>query len=619
MAVQPERSERAGLDPGALEALADAGRAAARGGRLGDVLRAVVGAAAGLTGADVVLARIVDEDRRELVVRAVAGPSAALAVELEGGRMPLDDLPIGRGRARRGAGARGTSGRAPGGGECARRARRRGRRGARERRAAPDRGRLRRERPNRSAARRGTGRPRRARLRRGGAGGRQAGVPASRRRGRARRRLRHGPQLDARPAPRPRALRRRAGRPVAAPSWTAPPELDAAVGAADRGRRAPTVGVLQLGTRWSVTQQLGEPPFGLLELVFPPELIPSSDLVEQLSHFATRAAHALGASRRAGRVEAELVQTRALLAVVGQANQELSLEHTLETATEQLGQLVGAERLAVYLLDESGLTTGSGAGARRPAPPRRGGAARARAGAVSRARRRRDRRHVEGAPPRGRRGRARGSGNRERDRAAARGGRRGDRSARRLSDGAHGAECRRARAALGDRLPPRGRGPERAAARGGHPARSRAGAGARVRAGCGAPARGALRDLALVRAEPLARRDARSGRPDGRRAPRGRRGGAAHAGSLGASSCCRSRCTWRRIVCSHPCVRCSSVRRRSGARASNVSSATASRSRSTLRRRTSSAGRTHSSCRSSRRARLPRWSRSRRPPRCSAR
>ena len=82
MAVQPERSERAGLDPGALEALADAGRAAARGGRLGDVLRAVVGAAAGLTGADVVLARIVDDDRRDLVVRAVAGPSAALAVEL---------------------------------------------------------------------------------------------------------------------------------------------------------------------------------------------------------------------------------------------------------------------------------------------------------------------------------------------------------------------------------------------------------------------------------------------------------------------------------------------------------------------------------------------------------
>ena len=145
------------------------------------------------------------------------------------------------------------------------------------------------------------------------------------------------------------------------------------MGAVDRGRRAPTVGVLQLGTRWSVAQQLGEPPFGLLELVFPPELIPSSELVEQLSHFATRAAHALGASRRAGRVEAELAQTRALLAVVGQANQELSLEHTLETATEQLGQLVGTERLAVYLLDEGGLTTARRVGSpvRTSAPRRR--------------------------------------------------------------------------------------------------------------------------------------------------------------------------------------------------------------------------------------------------------
>src|SRR5688500_2102253 len=93
MAVQPERRERAGLDPGALEALAGAGRAAGRGGRLGDGLRAVVGAAAGLTGADVVLARILDDDRGDLIVRAVAGPSAALAVELEGGRLPLDDLP----------------------------------------------------------------------------------------------------------------------------------------------------------------------------------------------------------------------------------------------------------------------------------------------------------------------------------------------------------------------------------------------------------------------------------------------------------------------------------------------------------------------------------------------
>ena len=139
-------------------------------------------------------------------------------------------------------------------------------------------------------------------------------------------------------------------------------ELDAVVGVGGSRRRAPTVGVLQLGTRWSVTQQLGEPAFGLLELVFPPGLIPSAELVEQLGHFATRAAHALGASRRAARVEAELIQTRALLAVVGQANQKLSLEHTLETATEQLGELVGADRLAVYLVEDGGLATAAARG-----------------------------------------------------------------------------------------------------------------------------------------------------------------------------------------------------------------------------------------------------------------
>src|SRR5688572_10256810 len=91
MAVEPQRSERVGLDAGALAALADAGRAAARGTRLGDVLRGFVQAAAGLTGADVILARVADEGRRELVVRAVAGKSAALAVELEGGRMPRSE------------------------------------------------------------------------------------------------------------------------------------------------------------------------------------------------------------------------------------------------------------------------------------------------------------------------------------------------------------------------------------------------------------------------------------------------------------------------------------------------------------------------------------------------
>ena len=356
MAVEPQRSERAGLDPGALEALADAGRAAARGARLGDVLRAVVHAAAGLTGAEVVLARILDVERGDLVVRAVAGPSAALAVELEGGRLPLDALPAGEvdldeapeplARLAEHLGAesalvvpvvvgeevqgslellRLTGGFDPSARTAARL-------------VASQVGLVARafgldehedgvpEAPLRVAAD-------------ALAAGADTAHSAT-----------HVLRLALELSGAERVALWRLGHDGSA-------ELEAAVGTRGSRRRVPTVGVLQLGTRWSVTHQLGEPPSGLLELVFPPELIPSSELVDQLGHFATRAAHALGASRRASRMQAELLQTRALLAVVGQANQKLSLEHTLETAIDQLGELLGSDRLAVYLLDDGGLTT----------------------------------------------------------------------------------------------------------------------------------------------------------------------------------------------------------------------------------------------------------------------
>jgi serine phosphatase RsbU (regulator of sigma subunit) len=365
MAVEPERSELAGLDPGALEALADAGRAAARGARLGDVLRTVVGAAAGLTGADVVIVRTLDAECRDLVVRAVAGPSAALAVELEGGRLPLDELPLGEV-------------------------------GLDEAPEALSRlaERLRAESALVMAVVVGEDVQGSVELLRLVGAFDEAAHTSARlvaaQVGLAVRAF----GLDDHEDLAPQAPLRVAADALAAGADTAhssthvlrlalelsgaervalwrlgpngTPELDAAVGPGAFGRRVPTVGVHQRGARWSVTEQLGEPAFGLLELVFPPEFVPGSDLVEHLSHFATRAAHALGASRRAGRVEAELAQTRALLAVVGQANQELSLEHTLEAATEQLGELVGADRLAVYLLEDGGLTTAAARGLAGP-------------------------------------------------------------------------------------------------------------------------------------------------------------------------------------------------------------------------------------------------------------
>ena len=95
------------------------------------------------------------------------------------------------------------------------------------------------------------------------------------------------------------------------------------------------------------------------------------------------------------------------------------------------------------------------------------------------------------------------------------------------SSGAPPASTRRA--ARRARGPACGRGPERAAARGDDPARRRARGGARRRARGGAALARALRDLALLRSEPVARRDARGARAHRGRRARHRRRGRAHA------------------------------------------------------------------------------------------
>src|SRR5581483_11572138 len=66
-----------------------------------------------------------------------------------------------------------------------------------------------------------------------------------------------------------------------------------------------------------VSIQLGQPAFGVLQLVHREEL-PAHDL-EPLAAFAVRAAHALRAGERARELELELERTQALLSVVGEA------------------------------------------------------------------------------------------------------------------------------------------------------------------------------------------------------------------------------------------------------------------------------------------------------------
>ena len=103
-----------------------------------------------------------------------------------------------------------------------------------------------------------------------------------------------------------------------------------------------------------VTLQLGEPPQGALQLLLPDEPHPSDPLLDRLGIFAVRAAHALRAGERRQTLAVELERTRALLTIVGQAIAQLSLAHTLDTAIEHVSGLLGAERLAVYLSSDPG-------------------------------------------------------------------------------------------------------------------------------------------------------------------------------------------------------------------------------------------------------------------------
>jgi serine phosphatase RsbU (regulator of sigma subunit) len=113
---------------------------------------------------------------------------------------------------------------------------------------------------------------------------------------------------------------------------------------------------------------LGEPPLGALQLRFEEPLVPSDELLDALTTFSARAAHALSSSEQAHRQSVELERSRALVAVVGQAIAQLSLAHTLETAIDRIAELLGADRLAVYLLepDEDRLLEAAGRGLAGP-------------------------------------------------------------------------------------------------------------------------------------------------------------------------------------------------------------------------------------------------------------
>jgi serine phosphatase RsbU (regulator of sigma subunit) len=99
-----------------------------------------------------------------------------------------------------------------------------------------------------------------------------------------------------------------------------------------------------------VTLQLGQPPLGALQLLFPLGRTPED--LASLSSLAVRAAHALGEADRATELGLELERSRALLSVVGEAIARLSLAHTLETAVERVAALLDTDRVALYLMED---------------------------------------------------------------------------------------------------------------------------------------------------------------------------------------------------------------------------------------------------------------------------
>jgi serine phosphatase RsbU (regulator of sigma subunit) len=111
-----------------------------------------------------------------------------------------------------------------------------------------------------------------------------------------------------------------------------------------------------------VSVRLGEPPLGVLQLLFEGGAEPLNGTAGLLATFGVRAAQALRASEALEETEAELERTRALVAVIGQAIAQLSLSHTLETAVARIAELLAVERVAVYLREGGRLQPVAGRG-----------------------------------------------------------------------------------------------------------------------------------------------------------------------------------------------------------------------------------------------------------------
>ena len=259
------------------------------------------------------------------------------------------------------------------------------------------------------------------------------------------------------------------------------------------------------GAPFAVTLPLGQPPFAALQLFYAEEAVPRETELAALAAFAARAAHALRAGERSRDIELELERTRALLEVVGEAisisrspTRSRRRSSASPTCSASNRSACTSTRRAVVAAAGRGLAKGheeiaatpARRGARPVAGARRCSLETRALGAVARAR------SSVALPPRARqppsRCRCRSARSRSACSSPFRADARIEESDVTLLDLARGAA--------------RGRGAERTAPRAGDRARKRC-RRARVGAADLTPGERALRDLSVVRAEPVARDD----------------------------------------------------------------------------------------------------------------
>jgi serine phosphatase RsbU (regulator of sigma subunit) len=379
-----EGAPEVGVSAAALDAVAAASRALAEGRTLNEALAAIAAATGSATGSEVVVARVLDPEAGQLKARAVWAVSPALAAELEGSRFPAEELP--------GDDADEVA-RLP---AAVRRAAERARLDAllqvpvvhddrplaslelmrpRKRFTADERVLARLLAHQVGLAVRAFGDDR-VREPTGGDGALELAGAALAASADELRTAEQVTRLAAEAMGAEAALLWRAnGGEEEGPKLVGAfgtHETDSEVGDAREGAgRAledpqPVTVEARTGARTSATILLGQPPVGALQLLFAAGEAPAEEELARLSTFGIRAAHALRAGERARTLAEELERTRALLAVVGQAIAQLSLAHTLETAVERVAELLGAERLAVYLREEGRLTAAAGRGLAGP-------------------------------------------------------------------------------------------------------------------------------------------------------------------------------------------------------------------------------------------------------------